>query len=183
MTDQPPKDLDASAVTAFLGWLAVEKSVSASTQNQAFSAVLFLYKDVLHVELGAIEHVPRAKESVHIPVVMSVDEVRRVLGQLDGVTLDVQAADGDTWVCSGDRESDASHANVFNNLSGTLACAAGSRLPFNAVSLDKGGFLRYRAYFHVKDGAKLLESPVLDDVTFVFVSNQPIIAYWQTFSD
>ena len=62
-----PKDLDASAVTAFLGWLAVEKSVSASTQNQAFSAVLFLYKDVLHLELGAIEHVPRAKESVLFP--------------------------------------------------------------------------------------------------------------------
>ena len=80
-----PKDLDASAVSAFLGWLAVEKSVSASTQNQAFSALVFLYKDVLHLDLGAIEHIPRAKESVHIPVVMSVEEVRRVLGQLAGV--------------------------------------------------------------------------------------------------
>lgn len=82
-----PKDLDASAVTAFLGWLAVERSVSASTQNQALSALTFLYRDVLQLELGAIEHVPRAKESVHVPVVMSVDEVRRVLDRLDGVTL------------------------------------------------------------------------------------------------
>ena len=80
-----PKDLDASAITAFLGWLAVEQSVSASTQNQAFSAVAFLYKDVLHLDLGTIEHVPRARESVHVPVVMSVDEVRRVLGHLAGV--------------------------------------------------------------------------------------------------
>jgi integron integrase len=81
-----PKDLDASAVTAFLGWLAVEESVSASTQNQALSALVFLYKDVLHLNLGAIDHVPRAKESVHAPVVMSVDEVRRVLGHLAGVS-------------------------------------------------------------------------------------------------
>ena len=46
------KDLDASAITAFLGWLAVEKSVSPSTQDQAFSALLFLYKVVLYLDLG-----------------------------------------------------------------------------------------------------------------------------------
>jgi site-specific recombinase XerD len=70
-----PPDLDASAIGQFLGWLAVERSVASSTQNQALSALMFLYKEVLHLDLGEIEHVPRAKPSVHVPVVMSVDEV------------------------------------------------------------------------------------------------------------
>lgn len=82
-----PKDLDASAVAAFLGWLAVERSVSASTQNQARSALLFLYKQVPHLELGRIEHVPRAKASAHVPEVMGPDEVRRVLAHLDGTAF------------------------------------------------------------------------------------------------
>jgi integron integrase len=80
-----PQDLDASAVTAFLGWLAVEKCVSASTQNQALSALVFLYRDVLELELGLVDHAPRARASVHVPVVFSVGEVRRVLTELDGV--------------------------------------------------------------------------------------------------
>ncbi len=82
-----PQELDASAIGQFLGWLAVERSVASSTQNQALSALLFLYKEVLHLDPGEIRHVPRAKPSVHVPVVMSIDEVRRVLGHLDGVSL------------------------------------------------------------------------------------------------
>lgn len=80
-----PTDLGAPEVTAFLTWLATERRVAASTQTQAFSAVLFLYKEVLRKDIGAIEHVPRAKPSVHVPVVMSVDEVRTVLARLSGV--------------------------------------------------------------------------------------------------
>ena len=81
---QHPSTLGASHVTAFLTSLAVDHAVAASTQNQALSGVLFLYRDVLHLELGAIEHAPRAKVPGRAPVVLSVDEVRRVLRQLTG---------------------------------------------------------------------------------------------------
>ncbi|MGH9329184.1 MAG: phage integrase N-terminal SAM-like domain-containing protein, partial [Vicinamibacterales bacterium] len=56
-----PADLGAAHVTAFLTSLATERSVAASTQNQAFSALTFLYRDVLREDLGVIEHAPRAK--------------------------------------------------------------------------------------------------------------------------
>jgi hypothetical protein len=59
--------------------LAVDKHVAASTQNQAFSAVLFLSRDVLRQDVGPIEHVPHAKSAFRAPVVLSVDEVQRVL--------------------------------------------------------------------------------------------------------
>lgn len=81
-----PRDLGAPDVTAFLAWLAVEKRVAPSTQNQAFSALLFLYKDVLRLDLGVVEQVPHAKRPVRVPVVLSVDEVRRVLNELNGVS-------------------------------------------------------------------------------------------------
>jgi len=80
-----PKELDASHITAFLTSMAVRDRVSASTQNQALSALLFLYKAVLRQELGDIEHAPRAKTPHHIPVVLGVDDVRRVLQALAGV--------------------------------------------------------------------------------------------------
>ncbi len=80
-----PDTLGARDITAFLTSLAVNESVAASTQNQAFSAVLFLYRAVLHLELGDIEHAPRAKTSQHVPTVLSVDEVRVVLKALNGV--------------------------------------------------------------------------------------------------
>ena len=65
-----PKELGAPHITAFLTSLATVASVAASTQNQAFSAVMFLYRDVLHQELGEIEHAPRAKAPLHVPVVL-----------------------------------------------------------------------------------------------------------------
>lgn len=80
-----PTDLGAAEVTAFLTWLATQRSVAASTQTQAFSALAFLYRDVLGQELGVVEHAPRAKTPVHCPVVLSVDEARQVLGHLKGV--------------------------------------------------------------------------------------------------
>ena len=56
-----PSDMGASEVAAFLTWLATDRRVAASTQNQALSALLFLYRGVLHMEIGPIEHVPRAR--------------------------------------------------------------------------------------------------------------------------
>jgi integron integrase len=59
--------------------------VSASTQNQALSAILFVYRSVLQVDPGRVEHVPRAVAPTRVPVVMTADEVRAVIGRLDGV--------------------------------------------------------------------------------------------------
>ncbi|BAM00921.1 MULTISPECIES: integron integrase [Caldilinea] len=80
-----PKDMGAAEVEAFLTHLATEGHVSASTQNQAFSALLFLYREVLHRELDAPVHALRAKESRHIPAVLTREEVRQVIAQLSGV--------------------------------------------------------------------------------------------------
>jgi integron integrase len=81
-----PSEMGATEISAFLTWLATNRRVSASTQNQALSAVLFLYRDVLHIEIGPFEHVPRARMPVRVPVVLSRDEVARIMKHLDGVT-------------------------------------------------------------------------------------------------
>lgn len=65
--------------------MAVRDQVSASTQNQALSALLFLYRAVLKVELGAVADVPKARTPHHVPVVLSVGDVRRVLACLNGM--------------------------------------------------------------------------------------------------
>ena len=77
-----PRELGAPEVESFLTWLAVERKVSASTQNQALCALLFMYRHVLEMELPWLEGVVRAKRPQRIPVVLSPDEVRRVLDQL-----------------------------------------------------------------------------------------------------
>lgn len=79
-----PQDLDERDIGRFVTWLAVERKVSASTQNQALSAVLFLYKAVLGRELGTIVRTP-ARTPLRVPVVLSVAEVRSVLAALGGV--------------------------------------------------------------------------------------------------
>ena len=79
-----PSAMGAPEVTAFLTWLAVDQRVSASTQNQALSAVLFLYREVLETDLGRIDGVPRARASDHVPVVLSREEVRQILAQVSG---------------------------------------------------------------------------------------------------
>ncbi len=78
-----PADLAEPEVTAFLTHLAVERKVSPSTQNQALSALLFLYRHVLDKELGDLDAV-RARRRQKLPVVLSRAEVTRVLGALDG---------------------------------------------------------------------------------------------------
>jgi integron integrase len=80
-----PEQLDAEAVTAFLTDLAVTRKVSATTQNQALGALLFLYRHVLGRELEGLGSAVRASKAPrHLPVVLSRAEVRDVLAQLDG---------------------------------------------------------------------------------------------------
>jgi integron integrase len=80
-----PKDLGAENVEAFLTHLAVVGKVSASTQNQALSALLFLYKDVLLIDLPWLDNVIRAKRPQRLPVVLSRNEVREVLVRMKGI--------------------------------------------------------------------------------------------------
>ena len=79
-----PLDMGAAEINAFLTDLAVVGRVSASTQNQAFSALLFLYQKVLEVDPGRIAGVVRAVRPKRLPVVLTREEVRRVIEQLDG---------------------------------------------------------------------------------------------------
>lgn len=79
-----PLDMGAPEVEAFLSDLAVRRDVSASTQNQALAALLFLYKQVLKQELPWLGEVVRAKKPARLPVVLSIDEVHRILAQLEG---------------------------------------------------------------------------------------------------
>lgn len=73
------------AVEGFMTWLAVERKVSAGTQNQAFSAVLFLTSEVMKRPVEGVDGV-RAKRSLYLPVVLSREEVRRLLGVTEGTT-------------------------------------------------------------------------------------------------
>jgi integron integrase len=77
--------LRAADISAFLTWLATSQRVSASTQNQAFAAILFQYERVLQIFIGPVEHVVRAKQALRLPVVLSRDEVGLVLSRLEGV--------------------------------------------------------------------------------------------------
>ena len=78
-----PNEMGAPEVEAFLTHLAVEEHVAASTQNQAFSALLFLYREVLHKDLGPVDAL-RAKRPKRLPTVLTQEETRRLLGQLSG---------------------------------------------------------------------------------------------------
>jgi integron integrase len=79
-----PARLGAPEVRAYLTHLAVRRHVSASTQNQAFSALLFLFRDVLGRKLEELDDTPRAKGPVRLPVILSRAEVRAVTARLPG---------------------------------------------------------------------------------------------------
>jgi integron integrase len=79
-----PSTMGAPEIARFLSWLATARRVSESTQNQALSAVLFLYRHVLHIEMQAIEQVPRAKMPERVPVVLSREEVGTILKNIEG---------------------------------------------------------------------------------------------------
>jgi len=79
-----PRDMGAREVTAFLSHLATERCVSASTQNQAKAAILFLYENVLHIDLPWLGEVVSAQVSRRLPVVLTQKEVGAMLQCLDG---------------------------------------------------------------------------------------------------
>jgi integron integrase len=79
-----PAEMGAAEITRFLTSLAVESRVSASTQNQALSALLFLYREVLEQDIPWLDDVVRAKRPQRLPVVLTRGEVRAVLERLDG---------------------------------------------------------------------------------------------------
>ncbi|PYM94493.1 MAG: integron integrase [Candidatus Rokuibacteriota bacterium] len=79
-----PSQMGAPELTRFLSSLAVEENVAASTQNQALSALLFLYREVLEQDMPWLDDVVRAKRPVRLPIVLTRDEVRAILRQLRG---------------------------------------------------------------------------------------------------
>lgn len=79
-----PAQLGPDDIERFLTSLAVDRNVAAATQNQAQSALLFLYREVLSTELPWLDGVVRARASRRLPVVLSLDEVDRLIGQLHG---------------------------------------------------------------------------------------------------
>ena len=80
-----PINLNESHVVSFLNDLANRKNVAASTQNQALSAIVFLYKNILNHPLNNLDNLKRAKRSVHMPVVLSDQEVKLILEYLEGL--------------------------------------------------------------------------------------------------
>ena len=82
---QHPRDLTERDVTRFLSDLAVRGHVSASTQNQALASLLFLYREVLGQQVGWLAELVRAQRPHRLPVVLTRDEVRTVIGRMGGV--------------------------------------------------------------------------------------------------
>lgn len=78
--------MGAGEASVFLTALATKGKVSASTQNQALAALLFLYSEVLHRPLESVGGIVHAKRPLRLPVVMSRDEVKAVLDQLSGIS-------------------------------------------------------------------------------------------------
>jgi len=79
-----PQELGAAEVTAFLNYLAREREVAAATQNQALSALLFLYKEVLAAPLPWLAELERARRPARMPTVLTPAEVRALLGRMQG---------------------------------------------------------------------------------------------------
>jgi len=79
-----PQEMEATEIEEFLTHLAVDKNVAASTQNQALSAILFLYQEVLHKDLERALDAVRAKQPKRLPTVLTKEEVQRVLAAMSG---------------------------------------------------------------------------------------------------
>ena len=79
-----PVDMGEAEIASFLSSLATDRRVSASTQNQALNALLFLYHQVLFKKVGYVQGVVRARRPRRLPVVLTRGEVRSILGQLQG---------------------------------------------------------------------------------------------------
>jgi integron integrase len=81
-----PSSMGAEQVNAFISSLAIDGDVSAATQGQALAAILFLYRHVLDEPLPWINNIVRAKKPLHIPIVLTPEEVRLLLERLSGVS-------------------------------------------------------------------------------------------------
>lgn len=79
-----PKEMGTDEIRQYLSHMATNGNVAASTQNVALAALLFLYREVLVIELPLIEGVERAKRPQRIPVVLAIEEVEKVLAQMSG---------------------------------------------------------------------------------------------------
>ena len=86
-----PSTMGAPEIATFLSWLASARRVTSSTQNQALSAVLFLYRHVLGIEIQAIAQVPRAKMPHRVPVILSLEELGQILTHVHGTVWIVVA--------------------------------------------------------------------------------------------
>lgn len=84
-----PREMGAAEVEAFLQWLASDRSVAPSTHNQALSALLFLYREVLGVQLPWLNEIGRPKVRERVPVVLSQSEVQRLLAVCGGIEGEV----------------------------------------------------------------------------------------------
>ncbi len=80
-----PREMGAAEVTAFLNHLVRSRDVAASTQNQALAALLFLYREVLDIQLAWLDGIERAKRPARVPSVLSVGEVTALLFRMKGV--------------------------------------------------------------------------------------------------
>jgi site-specific recombinase XerD len=76
--------MGSAEMEQFLNYLAVQKGVAASTQNQALSALVFLYREVLRQDFDWMQNLERAKKPARLPVVLTETEVHQVLAHLDG---------------------------------------------------------------------------------------------------
>ena len=81
---QHPAEMGAAEVTRYLSWLAAERGVAPSTHKQALSALLFLYREVLELDLPWMTEILRPKDRVRVPTVLSVGEVARLFAALEG---------------------------------------------------------------------------------------------------
>ncbi|MFM7442106.1 MAG: phage integrase N-terminal SAM-like domain-containing protein, partial [Snowella sp.] len=80
-----PREMGEEEIKSFLSHLAVERNVAAATQNQALNAILFLYREVLKIELGNISEFLRAKGHKRLPTVLTKEEVQKIIRHLSGV--------------------------------------------------------------------------------------------------
>ena len=81
-----PRDMGVMEVEAFLTMMATERKASASTHNQALSALLFLYREVLNIVLPWLNNIGRPQQTKRIPTVLTKDEIAGLLAQMDGIT-------------------------------------------------------------------------------------------------
>lgn len=80
-----PEKLGKDEIRKFLNYLATERNVSASTQNQALQAILFLYKEIIHKDLGWIDDIQRPTKPKHIPVVFTKSEAHSIISNMEGL--------------------------------------------------------------------------------------------------